>query len=69
MDWCCMVSIVYAANDQEGRKSLWESVAHLTQDTMPWVMMGDFNVVYFPNECVGGSDNWPSQINAYVNMD
>lgn len=44
----------------EGRRSLRDSVRVIAQETTPWLMMGDFNAVRFPNErSVVSSDNWP----------
>uniref|UniRef100_A0A803PPW5 DUF4283 domain-containing protein n=1 Tax=Cannabis sativa TaxID=3483 RepID=A0A803PPW5_CANSA len=48
----CLVTFVYAFNDEEGRKILWHDLmAIATQD--PWVVLGDFNDVLEQEERVG----------------
>ncbi|XP_062080364.1 uncharacterized protein LOC133785126 [Humulus lupulus] len=48
------LTIVYASNQLEARRSLWYELAHLTFPVKPWVILGDFNVVFDPNDRMGG---------------
>lgn len=58
--WKCVISVVYALNNPEGRKGLWDSVSHLSQDDTPWMLMGDFNAIRSPTE------NWGDQITGLI---
>lgn len=49
-----VVSVVYAANEDDKRKELWKEITDLgaSQIVMnrPWIMLGDFNQVLHPQE-------------------
>ncbi|XP_074266965.1 uncharacterized protein LOC141590259 [Silene latifolia] len=52
-DFYC--SMIYAFNDLNERKSLWQDLNQLsTQCQGPWVLCGDFNCVLSPTERLGG---------------
>lgn len=44
-----VVSIVYASNDKGQRKDLWKEIVNLALspavDSMPWIVLGDFNQI------------------------
>lgn len=43
--------MVYALNTNEGRAGLWNDLLHLKQSiTLPWIVMGDLNVVLSSDE-------------------
>ncbi|KAJ4969051.1 hypothetical protein NE237_015752 [Protea cynaroides] len=48
-------SIVYVFNSMEGKSPLWDDLerARVTS-TGPWTILGDFNIMRFGNEKVGG---------------
>ncbi|KAG7595163.1 Endonuclease/exonuclease/phosphatase superfamily [Arabidopsis thaliana x Arabidopsis arenosa] len=49
-----VVSVVYAANEDEKRRELWKEISDLgasqTVANRPWIMLGDFNQVLHPHE-------------------
>ncbi|GAV72801.1 Exo_endo_phos domain-containing protein/DUF4283 domain-containing protein, partial [Cephalotus follicularis] len=50
------VSVVYGSCDYRERRDLWANLAHLSLrlKSMPWIVVGDFNVSRWPNEHSGG---------------
>ena len=50
-----MCTIVYGANTQRERTSLWSDLRRLAPSTttLPWLVMGDFNTVRFTDEKIG----------------
>lgn len=52
-----LVTFVYGANDHVERRDLWKDLLSL-YSALPWVVLGDFNVVRNPNEKVGGNNHW-----------
>ena len=49
-----ITSIVYASNDYELRKDLWNELSYLKSDlrilNKPWIVLGDFNQTPNPEE-------------------
>ena len=49
-----IISFVYAANDEDTRKILWNEIVDVGRNfgavNRPWLMLGDFNQVLFPQE-------------------
>lgn len=54
------ISAIYGSNSPLERKSLWEELRNRTRyyGDSPWVVLGDFNVVRFGDEKIGGSVKW-----------
>ncbi|XP_028551606.1 uncharacterized protein LOC114579872 [Dendrobium catenatum] len=51
-----LLSVIYAANQPEDRKILWDNLLHISQNIhLPWAVMGDFNCHRFDYEKAGGS--------------
>ncbi|XP_020693242.1 uncharacterized protein LOC110107336 [Dendrobium catenatum] len=50
------LSVVYAANDPDERKVLWEDLIGISDSiNLPWMVMGDFNCCRFHSEKAGGN--------------
>lgn len=53
-NFCCCVGIIYAPNDREGRKQMYESLKAIRSNIgKPVLFMGDFNEVTHPRERIG----------------
>ncbi|PKU59156.1 putative mitochondrial protein [Dendrobium catenatum] len=51
-----LLSVIYAANQPEERKLLWDNLLHISQNiNLPWAVLGDFNCHRFDYEKAGGS--------------
>ncbi|XP_020249274.1 uncharacterized protein LOC109826664 [Asparagus officinalis] len=51
-----IATIVYALNDQIGRKNLWHDLSVFKQNVnCPWIIGGDFNAIICNEEKLGGS--------------
>ena len=50
-------SFVYGFNDERDRESLWQSIQSIARSRQhePWVVLGDFNIVRFSHEKIGGN--------------
>lgn len=49
-------TIVYALNQLEKRKTLWDHIDRLGDNmSMPWIVMGDYNNVLTFNDIIGGN--------------
>lgn len=52
----CITSIVYAQNQLEVRKRLWEELIELSHGiNVPWIAIGDFNNILEPHDRLGGA--------------
>ncbi|XP_062114943.1 uncharacterized protein LOC133828913 [Humulus lupulus] len=51
-DFC--LTVVYGSNQLETRKELWFELANLPFPVKPWIIVGDFNAVFDPNDRKGG---------------
>ena len=51
-------SFIYGFNTPEERLSLWADIVNL-RGQIPWILMGDFNIIRFPSERIGGNMDWP----------
>ena len=52
--WAC--SGVYGSNDNNLRGQMWDELIGIQQLwAVPWCYIGDFNIVRFPSELLGGS--------------
>ncbi|XP_027124270.2 uncharacterized protein [Coffea arabica] len=50
------ISAVYARCNRIGRRQLWEALEHFsTSVTLPWMAVGDYNVISSVEERIGGS--------------
>ena len=57
------VSFIYGLNSHLERVPLWNSIRHLASSIVsPWILLGDFNVVRYPSERLGGSCDWPARM-------
>ncbi|KAF9663049.1 hypothetical protein SADUNF_Sadunf18G0117800 [Salix dunnii] len=54
------ITFVYGSNSYGDRSSLWQylSLESISNASIPWVIMGDFNVVLRPSDRSGGINNW-----------
>ncbi|KAI8530014.1 hypothetical protein RHMOL_Rhmol11G0021000 [Rhododendron molle] len=57
-------TFVYGANSYLSRQALWSSL-HQSSTPHPWVVLGDFNAIRFPNEKSGGSSSWPPYMDEF----
>ncbi|XP_062118466.1 uncharacterized protein LOC133832098 [Humulus lupulus] len=48
------LSVVYGSNQLETRKYLWSDLATIQRPITPWIIMGDFNVVFHVDDRLGG---------------
>ncbi|XP_062085858.1 uncharacterized protein LOC133791965 [Humulus lupulus] len=48
------LTIVYDSNSLEARRSLWLNLANLQFLIKPWIILGDFNVVFDVDDRIGG---------------
>jgi len=50
------LTVTYGENNQANRNVLWSDIRHIhaSYQSMPWILVGDFNVCRFTNEKVGG---------------
>ena len=62
-----MVSFVYGLNDYIPRRDLWASLNSFssTIGTAPWLVLGDFNIVHFAEEKLGGDTSSPNYIDEF----
>ncbi|XP_020242621.1 uncharacterized protein LOC109820840 [Asparagus officinalis] len=52
----CLITAVYAFNQAEGRKSLWEELISFKGNVnCPWLVGGDFNAIINSDEKIGGN--------------
>ncbi|KAK4266953.1 hypothetical protein QN277_023810 [Acacia crassicarpa] len=52
-----IVTFVYGETSQTGRLALWTSLRSLAANTtLPWLVLGDFNIYLSPNDKLGGAD-------------
>ncbi|XP_074326901.1 uncharacterized protein LOC141664844 [Apium graveolens] len=64
-DITILVSFVYAYNEACDRVSLWNYCTNLTNSSLPWCLLGDFNCVLGIDEISGGGEYWATG-NAFV---
>ncbi|XP_020672498.1 uncharacterized protein LOC110092330 [Dendrobium catenatum] len=51
-----LLSVIYAANQPEDRKVLWDNLLQISQSIhLPWAVLGDFNCYRYDYEKVGGT--------------
>ena len=50
--WSFLTTIVYAYNNEEGRRCLWAELNEKGADR-PWLLVGDFNDILKANERIG----------------
>lgn len=55
---CFLLTIVYAANKREEKKSLWDGLISISDNpnNLPWVALGDFNEITYPEERIPQGD-------------
>ncbi|KAL0911160.1 hypothetical protein M5K25_019277 [Dendrobium thyrsiflorum] len=52
----CLLSVIYASNSFSDRFSLWDDLrSQDPRDSMPWIIIGDFNCCRFQSEKSGGN--------------
>ncbi|KAL0921203.1 hypothetical protein M5K25_008255 [Dendrobium thyrsiflorum] len=52
----CLLSVIYASNSFSERNSLWDDLRSQDPgDSMPWIIIGDFNCCRFQSEKSGGN--------------
>ncbi|XP_070022230.1 uncharacterized protein [Nicotiana sylvestris] len=52
----CVVTVIYGYNTCEQRKYLWGTLKELAQGiNMPWLIVGDFNAVLYPQDKLFGN--------------
>ena len=58
------VSFIYGHNYYILRRGFWDSLRSLAPDlvSVPWITLGDFNIIRFSNEKVGGNPSMPTYI-------
>ncbi|KAL0907108.1 hypothetical protein M5K25_025651 [Dendrobium thyrsiflorum] len=51
-----LISVIYAANSVDSRKSLWEDLRRMIPSSpMPWVVLGDLNCCRYADDKAGGT--------------
>lgn len=52
----CILSIVYGHNIVANKADLWQDLITLSPslEELPWTVIGDFNVVRYSDEMIGG---------------
>ena len=62
-----LASYVYGLNEDAGREALWHSIKTVasSDQEIPWVVLGDFNIVRFINEKLGGSISWSPAMDSF----
>ena len=55
------ISCIYGHNTQVPRRDLWNSLRLISSTILstPWLVVGDFNMIRHPTECIGGATEWP----------
>ncbi|XP_062114287.1 uncharacterized protein LOC133825346 [Humulus lupulus] len=48
------ITFVYGSNNLEMRRSLWIDLEHLSKPSNAWMVLGDFNAAFNPNDRMGG---------------
>ncbi|XP_062118452.1 uncharacterized protein LOC133832081 [Humulus lupulus] len=48
------LSVIYGLNQLETRKILWSDLANVQRPVTPWLIMGDFNAVFYTDDRLGG---------------
>ena len=63
----CVVSFIYGHNSHILRRGLWESLRNLSIPLIdiPWLVLGDFNVIRREEDRLGGDLSWPSYIDEF----
>ena len=69
--------MLYGDNEPVHRADLWADLVsqHASFDSLPWLVMGDFNSTRSPNEALGVATDWPAWQNdlgvclAHVGLD
>ncbi|KAJ6742872.1 hypothetical protein OIU85_016906 [Salix viminalis] len=63
------VTMVYGLNTPAERRSLWNYMVqqHNDNNTLPWVVAGDFNAILNRSDRCGGDNNWPSHMDEFPN--
>ncbi|XP_019226408.1 PREDICTED: uncharacterized protein LOC109207863 [Nicotiana attenuata] len=52
----CVITVIYGYNTCEQRKNIWETLKELAQGiNMPWLIVGDFNAVLYPQDRLFGN--------------
>ena len=59
------ISFIYGLNCYIQRRHLWSSLCALSAGLLssPWILLGDFNVVRYNTEKLGGNQDWPAYMN------
>lgn len=71
------VTFVYGQNCYIQRRHLWNSLCAISNGlaSSPWISLGDFNIIRYRSERLGGSQSWPHYIEEfneccqYTNLD
>ncbi|XP_062080369.1 uncharacterized protein LOC133785130 [Humulus lupulus] len=56
------LTFVYGLNSIEDRKVLWSNLGHLSFPVPPWLILGDFNSVFFSDDRSGGNPISPAEL-------
>lgn len=59
-----LCTFVYAANERRPRRALWRGLRR-NVSTMPWMVVGDFNIVMKAEEKEGGQDIIPGAVEEF----
>ncbi|KAJ6408658.1 hypothetical protein OIU84_011897 [Salix udensis] len=63
------ITFVYGLNSPGERRELWDYIKHssVAFNSLPWVIMGDFNAILDPTYKDGGDKNWYGHSNDFAN--
>ncbi|KAB5521999.1 hypothetical protein DKX38_026318 [Salix brachista] len=63
------ITFVYGLNSPGERRELWDYLKNssVSFNSLPWVMMGDFNAILNPTYKDGGDKNWYGHSNDFAN--
>ena len=60
-----LVTFIYAQNYVHERIPLWEEINSIDSSGLPWIVLGDFNVVRHPSEKIGGDLSWTPDMDEF----
>ncbi|XP_077232609.1 uncharacterized protein LOC143869954 [Tasmannia lanceolata] len=62
-----LITAVYAHNYGRERRRLWETLNQVNHSGIPWIALGDFNIIRFLSEKFGGSEPCRENIEEFNN--
>ena len=60
-----LVTLIYAQNYAHERVLLWEEIKSIATSGLPWIVLGDFNVLRHTLEKIGGDHSWTPDMDEF----